>query len=523
MLVSVIVPTRNSARTLGSCLASVAGQSHPEVETIVVDNASSDETRRIAERYECAVLEIGPERSAQRNHGASQAGGAYLLFVDSDMVLDPDVVAECVAAARDGADAAIIPEVSFGDGFWARCKALERSCYVGDDDIEAARFYERELFWRLGGFDEELNGPEDWDLSRRAKSTGARIARVPSVIQHDEGRLQLGSLLRKKFRYGKSYPAYRQKHRGAASRQSTLVRPGFARHRGRLASEPITGIGMLVMKSLELVAGAAGALTAVVRHPSASRPSRRHAAKADTTLNGYARAHEHFATGELPPLLEELARPGEIIDLGCGDGANLYALHTLGRLGERSYAVDLSDIRVRRAAKIPDVTGIVADATSVPLPDASADGLICSQVIEHVPDEAALVDEIVRLLRPHGWWYIGSCLRGRRAWWIYRRDGRFWLDPTHVREYPDEQAFREAIRHDALEVSAVRSEPMRFPLLDLILRAVRRDGRFYDRHRWCVPVRRVRLRVPGYRLVEAAGRKRSEDVIRKVRAADQLD
>jgi glycosyltransferase involved in cell wall biosynthesis len=261
VLVSVIVPTRNSARTLEACLASIARQSHPDVETIVVDNASSDGTRGVAERLECTVLEIGPERSAQRNHGARNARGAHLLFVDSDMVLEPEVVADCVAAVEMGAGAAIIPEVSFGDGFWAECKRLERSCYVGDDDIEAARFYERELFWRLDGFDEELNGPEDWDLSRRAARAGASIARVPSLIRHDEGRLELLSLLRKKFRYGKSYPAYRRKHRGAASGQSRLVRPAFVRQRGALAREPLVAAGMLAMKTLEYAAGAVGALT----------------------------------------------------------------------------------------------------------------------------------------------------------------------------------------------------------------------------------------------------------------------
>ena len=119
------------------------------------------------------------------------------------------------------------------------------------------------MFERLGGFDEELNGPEDWDLSHRAAGAGAQIARVPSLIRHDEGRLRLGELLRKKFRYGKSYPAYRRKRHGAAGRQSRLIRPAFIRHRHALAREPVTSAGMLAMKSLELVAGALGALTAV--------------------------------------------------------------------------------------------------------------------------------------------------------------------------------------------------------------------------------------------------------------------
>jgi glycosyltransferase involved in cell wall biosynthesis len=262
--VSIVVPTRNSGRTLAACLASIRAQTYANVQVIVVDNSSSDATQQIASESGYTVLTAGPERSAQRNEGARHATGSHLLFVDSDMVLEPGVVQECVAAASAGAAAVIIPEISFGEGFWAGCKALERSLYVGDDDIEAARFYERDLFAQLDGFDEELNGPEDWDLSQRARRGGAVVDRTTSVIHHDEGRLRLGALLKKKYGYGKSYPAYRRKHRGVAARQSRLVRPAYVRRRQALAQRPATTAGMLAMKSLELVAGAGGALSTLV-------------------------------------------------------------------------------------------------------------------------------------------------------------------------------------------------------------------------------------------------------------------
>jgi FkbM family methyltransferase len=267
--VSIVVPTRNSARTLDACLASILQQSYRNLETIVVDNSSSDATRQIASEHGSLLLTAGPERSTQRNHGARAATGSFLLFVDSDMALQPTVVEDCVAAARSGAEAVIVPEASFGEGFWARCKRLERSCYVGDDEIEAARFFTRDLFFRLGEFDEELRGPEDWDLSRRAASSGASIARVSSMIRHDEGRLQLRPLLSKKFGYGKSVPSYRRKH--AATRQFRLVRPAFVRHRRSLAAEPVTAAGMLLMKTLEFSAGALGALSTLAQEPHGDR------------------------------------------------------------------------------------------------------------------------------------------------------------------------------------------------------------------------------------------------------------
>jgi len=262
MKVSVIVPARNSARTLEACLASVRAQTCPSIEVLVADNHSTDATRAIAARLADSTVIAGPERSSQRNRAAAAATGSALLFIDSDMLLTRGVVAECVDAAAAGAEAVVIPEESFGDGFWARCKALERSCYVGDASIEAARFFTREIFERVGGYDEMLVGPEDWDLHERVARTGAPVGRTSALIWHDEGRLRLSHLAAKKFHYGKTFGAYIDKHRPLAKTQLRLIRPAFIRHRRRLAQHPVTAAGMVVMKTSEAAAGAAGLLAA---------------------------------------------------------------------------------------------------------------------------------------------------------------------------------------------------------------------------------------------------------------------
>ena len=264
MLVTVVVPTRNSARTLEACLSSIRAQSHDRIELVVVDNASSDTTDAIARRFADVVLTAGPERSAQRNAGARRGRGTHLLFVDSDMVLERDVVAQCVELASAGVAAVVIPERSFGSGFWARCKALERSCYVGDESIEAARFFSRSAFDAVGGYDEALTGPEDWDLHERVRRTGAVIGRTRAYIDHDEGDLRLRRLLAKKFQYGTTIHSYRVKHPDLARTQLRLARPAFFRHGRSLARQPVTALGMVVMKTAELGAGAAGLAAARV-------------------------------------------------------------------------------------------------------------------------------------------------------------------------------------------------------------------------------------------------------------------
>ncbi len=254
----MVVPTRNSEATLEACLASIRAQTHRDLELIVVDNDSQDSTPEIGRRYADVFEQRGPERSAQRNHGAQIARGRFLLMVDSDMVLDERVVEECVERARaEGAEAIVIPERSTGQGFWAACKALERSCYVGDDTIEAPRFFARDVYRRHGGFDESMVAGEDWDLAERLRPT-VPFGRVQAEIRHLEGNLRLRDTVRKKFFYGRRLGRYLARHPQAAQRQLVLIRPAFIRHRGRLARQPILTAGMVVMKAAELAAGALG-------------------------------------------------------------------------------------------------------------------------------------------------------------------------------------------------------------------------------------------------------------------------
>ena len=255
-LVSVVIPTFNSERFLESCLKSIKAQRYSKIEVIVVDNYSSDSSRKIAQKYGKVLLK-GPERSSQRNFGAENAKGDYLFFVDSDMKLSPSVIEECIVKLRE-VDAVIIPEISVGEGFWTKCKALERSCYVGDDTIEAARFFRKDVFLKVGCFDMSITGQEDWDLHQRICKAGFRVARTNSFIWHHEGKLTLQKTMLKKHNYGKTLKLYATKHPKEARAQSRLIRPAFIKNWRRLAKDPVHASGMLFMKVCEFTAAWAG-------------------------------------------------------------------------------------------------------------------------------------------------------------------------------------------------------------------------------------------------------------------------
>jgi glycosyltransferase involved in cell wall biosynthesis len=261
-LVSVIVPTYNSAKFLGECLDSIKNQTYQNIELIVVDNNSTDNTKEIARKYTEKVFNKGPERSAQRNYGVEQSQGEYVAIIDSDMQLSEKVIEKAVAKIQaDNAVGIIIPEESFGEGFWAQCKKLERSFYVGVEWMEAARFFRKNAFIQAGGYDANMISGEDWDLSQRIEKIG-EIGRINEFIFHNEGKISLWKTIRKKFYYAQQFSAYLKKNEKSGktnSQTGIMSRYGlFFSHPIKLFRNPFLGLGMLFMKTCEFGFGGAG-------------------------------------------------------------------------------------------------------------------------------------------------------------------------------------------------------------------------------------------------------------------------
>lgn len=207
--VSVIITTKNECANIGNCLSSVRKQtySQEDIEIIVVDNNSTDETKDIARQHTDKVYNYGPERSAQRNFGVRQASGKYILYLDADMALSANVVADCVEKCeRESLGALYIPERVVGEGFWIKVRDFERSFY-NTTCIDAVRFVRKDKFLEIGGFDETLTGPEDWDFDRRLKPK-VKTAIIGSPIYHNEGNFRLNEYIEGKLYYARTFGRY---------------------------------------------------------------------------------------------------------------------------------------------------------------------------------------------------------------------------------------------------------------------------------------------------------------------------
>jgi len=211
--VSVIIPNFNYEKTLGACLRAAFAQSYPPFEVIVVDDGSTDRSVEIARSFPCRLIESPVNRgaSAARNLGAAASRGDILFFLDSDVALAPDALANAVdILAADPACGCVhgIYDTTplYDDGpvevyrilhnhYW-RKRSLGRVPVA----VFALGAVRREVFERVGDFNVKVHGMEDVEYSSRLAAQTAIVLTDRVVGYHDDEH-RLLRLLRKQFRY----------------------------------------------------------------------------------------------------------------------------------------------------------------------------------------------------------------------------------------------------------------------------------------------------------------------------------
>jgi len=243
-LISIVITTKNEEKNIVNCLESIRRQTYSKdlLEVIVVDNNSSDKTKEIAGKYTKNVFNKGPERSSQRNFGVEKSKGKYVIYLDADMILSSTLIKKAVEKLESGDfDAFHIPEIILGNSYWNRVRRFERSFYDGTV-IDCVRFVKKEIFNKVGGFDLQMTGPEDWDFDKKIRKIGRvevldkydfeeisrKVAEIDygksgnlveklgelsakALIYHNEAEFDLKKYFLKKGYYAKSFAIYIRK------------------------------------------------------------------------------------------------------------------------------------------------------------------------------------------------------------------------------------------------------------------------------------------------------------------------
>jgi glycosyltransferase involved in cell wall biosynthesis len=234
--VSIVVPCRNEAAYIRQTLDSILANEYPRdrLEVLIVDGMSDDGTRAViaecARRHPVIQLLDNPKRATPHalNLGISRARGSIIMRMDAHASYPPNYIADLVdCMERTGADSVGASwRTQPGDTtIMARAiaAALAHPFGIGnsrfrlgtdrlrDVDTLACGCYRREVFERLGLFDEELLRSQDSEFTFRLLRAGGRVMLVPGVIVNYYTRESLGKLWRMFFQYGYFKPLVARK------------------------------------------------------------------------------------------------------------------------------------------------------------------------------------------------------------------------------------------------------------------------------------------------------------------------
>ncbi|MCF6289502.1 MAG: glycosyltransferase family 2 protein [Desulfobacterales bacterium] len=220
-LISIIIPNHNGAATLGNCLRAALASDYDNFEVVVVDDCSTDSSRKIIAAHPCSLIRL-PVRSGAavaRNTGAANSKGEILFFIDADCLLEPDALARAArAVAAHGTNTAIGGTYTlrpFDPGFFSRfqsafihyseTKTPDRPDYIASH----ALVIRSETFKKSSGFPETFMPIiEDVEFSHRLRKNGVRLVMEPKILVRHIFNLNLTASLKNGFRKAHYWTRY---------------------------------------------------------------------------------------------------------------------------------------------------------------------------------------------------------------------------------------------------------------------------------------------------------------------------
>jgi len=222
--ISVIIPSRNGAATIGECVQAALGSDYGNFEVVVVDDGSTDGSVEIIEKYPCRLIRLKEHSgaSAARNAGAREAKGDALFFIDADCIVRPDTVslaaAEYLAHPNEVTGGTYTP-IAHDKSFYSTFQSLfvnysETKSPTPDYVATHAMVISSKVFEESGGFDEDFMPIlEDVEFSHRLTRAGVRLRMQPALQVEHIFNFDLWRSLRNAFRKSLFWTMYSIKNR----------------------------------------------------------------------------------------------------------------------------------------------------------------------------------------------------------------------------------------------------------------------------------------------------------------------
>ncbi|MGC8771048.1 MAG: class I SAM-dependent methyltransferase [Brevinematia bacterium] len=239
--------------------------------------------------------------------------------------------------------------------------------------------------------------------------------------------------------------------------------------------------------------------------------------KTNKNILKYNEKFIHYYSDFIPHKIRELIDNNNfkiIADIGCGDGALLYAFKINGLLEkfDKIYAVDISEERLERVKKIDNKILTVCDDAMLLEKTKNLDSMdfiVCNQLIEHVPDDDKTIKSISNILKKNGLCYISTVYKKWYGWYFYKNKvGKWVIDPTHEREYTREEQLLNLFEKHNLDVIYENKIIFKFPILDFFLKRVGFKQDVYENNKILKFLRNIKIPILGYYYWEIVAKKK---------------
>jgi glycosyltransferase involved in cell wall biosynthesis len=223
--VSIIIPCRNEEFFIENCLNSIINQSYPKtkMEILVVDGMSTDKTRKLVrryiEKYKYIKLINNPKKitSSAFNKGIKKSKGKYIVFIGAHAKYPKKYIVRCIKTIKTNkADnvGGILKIKPKKDTLIAKTITYVLSSFLGSGnsffknqnlkkvkevDTVFGGCYKREIFDRIGLFNEELKRSQDIELNLRLKKAGGKIMLNPNIVAYYYPKSDLYNFFRHNF------------------------------------------------------------------------------------------------------------------------------------------------------------------------------------------------------------------------------------------------------------------------------------------------------------------------------------
>lgn len=268
---------------------------------------------------DCELIYVDKfKKSKARNWGAKNASGNYLIHIDKDNEISPQILIKArQLIQKHGYKAIILEEYIQGNSIWQKARNLERKINQSNYPLSTPQIIERGLFFDIGGYDEHFNELDDWALYQRLNSQKFKLGHIKHATSVYEP-TNVFEILKRRFKKGRELKYFRQVYPSTTQLSIIAVLASYIKNVELVLRNPIVGICLLVLKFFDWLGLWLGSLFPILPSIEMIYKNKYVADNFDDEqLSWYGRIKNAWEVYALSKLVQNDI---SILDLGCGTG-----------------------------------------------------------------------------------------------------------------------------------------------------------------------------------------------------------